>query len=188
MMPIQPQYLSLNELLTGRLFRIPEYQHSYIWGARQREDLFGDISKIADSNDDDIHFMATIVGLRREKREIMTDVHQVVEVVDGQQRVTTLILLLRAVANALNESDAVQRKTRNDLNETLVKPDKLSLLFLFRPTTTPVITSRTICAQAVTRRPRLQPPSLIGHYWKPLRTASAMSRIDSLVKSLCRSN
>jgi len=34
--------------------------------------------------------MATIVGLRREKRTIMTKEHQVVEVVDGQQRITSI--------------------------------------------------------------------------------------------------
>ena len=130
MIGIQPQYLTLNQLLTGRLFRIPGYQRAYSWGPKQREDLFGDIAKIADSNDDDIHFMATIVGLRREKREIMTDVHQIIEVVDGQQRLTTLILLLKALAQALDGSDATQHRTRNELDETLVKPDKFSLLLL----------------------------------------------------------
>ena len=38
--------------------------------------------------------MATIVGLRREKRRVIVDQHQVIDVVDGQQRLTTLILLV----------------------------------------------------------------------------------------------
>lgn len=84
MIEIHPQHLSFNQLLSGRLFRIPEFQRSYSWRTKQREDLFGDITKIATSNDGGSHFMATIVGLRRGTRKIITDEHQVIEVIDGQ--------------------------------------------------------------------------------------------------------
>ncbi|MGB3507276.1 MAG: DUF262 domain-containing protein [Xanthobacteraceae bacterium] len=42
-MQLQPQLFNLNNLLNGRLFRIPEYQRAYSWEKKQREDLFGDI-------------------------------------------------------------------------------------------------------------------------------------------------
>jgi hypothetical protein len=74
--------------------------------------------------------MATMVGLRRGKITIITDEHQVIEIVDGQQRITTLILLLKAIAKAIDRSDAVEAKIGQELDRTLVKSDKASLLLL----------------------------------------------------------
>jgi uncharacterized protein with ParB-like and HNH nuclease domain len=89
-MKLQPQLLSLSGLLAGKLFRIPEYQRAYAWEKKQRGDLFGDIRRIKSSNED--HFMATIVGLSRNKQMIIADEFTVVDIVDGQQRLTTILL------------------------------------------------------------------------------------------------
>src|SRR4051812_8089649 len=83
-MQLQPQLFNLNNLLNGRLFRIPEYQRAYSWEKKQRADLFGDIERVRASNED--HFMATIVGLTRGQKQIVADQFSVIEVVDGQQR------------------------------------------------------------------------------------------------------
>jgi hypothetical protein len=130
MIEIQPQLLTLSGLLNKRLFRIPQYQRAYSWHSRHREDLFGDIFNTWRAGNDRQHFMATVVGLRREKRMIGTDEHQVVEIVDGQQRITTLILLLKAIAKTVDRSDRGGERIGRELDETLVKPDKASLLLL----------------------------------------------------------
>ncbi len=126
-MQIQPQYLPLSDLLEHRLFRIPEYQRAYSWQSKQRDDLFEDISKVYRSNGDAVHFMATIVGLRRKKRTIAADVFYEIEVVDGQQRLTTLAMLLKAISKALRHKDA---KHSDEIDSLLVKGDDLSLLLL----------------------------------------------------------
>jgi uncharacterized protein with ParB-like and HNH nuclease domain len=105
-MQLQPILLSMNNLMSGRLFRIPEYQRAYAWGKKQREDLFGDIKRVQASNED--HFMATVVGLTREKVTIIADQYSIVDIVDGQQRLTTLIILLKAVQKALNRQDKTE--------------------------------------------------------------------------------
>jgi len=128
MIDIQPQHVTLDQLLYGRLFRIPQYQRTYSWHKKQRQDLFEDIRRAAEKERS--HFMATIVGLRRERRTIMTKEHQVVEIVDGQQRITTLILLLKTIAKAIDRSEPSGKKIGQELDETLVKPDKTSLLLL----------------------------------------------------------
>ena len=74
--------------------------------------------------------MATIVGLRREKITMMTKQLQYIDVVDGQQRITTLILLLKAIAKALDPSKPGDQKLAQELEGTLVKQDKASLLLL----------------------------------------------------------
>ena len=127
---IQPKLVTLSGLLSERLFRIPEYQRNYSWQRKQREDMFHDILRTWEAGDDRTHFMATLVGLRRDKRNIMAKEYQVVEVVDGQQRLTTLILLLKAIAKALDRQDSIEARIGRDLDEILVKPDETSMLLL----------------------------------------------------------
>lgn len=129
-MQIQPQFQSLGALFAGRLFRIPEYQRAYAWQAKQRRDLFADIEKVHASANDSMHFMATIVGLRRKKVKISADEFIEVEVVDGQQRLTTLTILLKAISKELNHSDKDQAKHAKEIDSLLVKGDDLSLLLL----------------------------------------------------------
>lgn len=130
MIEIQPQHLTFGRLLTGRLFRIPQYQRSYSWQSKQRRDLFDDIARARAAGERGHHFLATVVGLRRETRTIVTDAHHVVEIVDGQQRLTTLVLLLRAISSSVDRSDAIGGRIGVELDELLVKPDKASLLLL----------------------------------------------------------
>ena len=126
-MQIQPQFQTVGVLLTERLFQIPEYQRAYSWQSKQRKDLFEDIQKVAESENDSTHFMATIVGLRRKKLSIASDAFVEIEVVDGQQRLTTLTILLKALSKALRPTDA---KRANEIDALLVKGDDLSLLLL----------------------------------------------------------
>lgn len=127
-MQLNPLHVSVAKLLDGRLFRIPGYQRAYSWQARQRADLFKDIEEAHRSGRE--HFMATVVALAREKRVIAADELQTVELVDGQQRVTTLVILLKAIERALGEDDAAERKSKRDLQDLLVKGDDHSLLLL----------------------------------------------------------
>ena len=94
-MRLNPQHLTIEQLLQGRLFRIPDYQRAYSWGKKQRSDLFRDIEEIQRSDRD--HFMATIVALGGQSRTVGADRFQEVSLVDGQQRVTTIIILLKAI-------------------------------------------------------------------------------------------
>ena len=138
MLNIQPRYLTLTELLENRLFRIPYYQRPYSWRNKQRADMFEDISKLRDKAKNSFHFMATVVGLRRDTKTIVTDEYSVIEVVDGQQRLTTLVLLLKAIEKKLSSSltdlgptlHNPNARTARELQELLVKPDELSLILL----------------------------------------------------------
>lgn len=124
-MSIKPDYLTLNSLLQGRLFRIPDYQRAYSWRTKQRHELFGDIKKLAESTDGERHhFMSTIVCLKQNVvEEVGSEEFGIFEVVDGQQRLTTLIILLKAIAKNLED-----RKEAEKLNELLVKDDHRLIL------------------------------------------------------------
>ena len=130
MITIHPQYLPLSKLLVGRLFRIPEYQRAYSWTSSERQDLFGDIEKVRTRGQDAGHFMAAVVCLRRAKQTLGTDEFHVLEVVDGQQRLTTLIILLNAIKLALKPKDKAEAKLARELSELLVKVEGDELLLL----------------------------------------------------------
>jgi hypothetical protein len=127
---IQPQYLTFSKLLDGRLFQIPEYQRAYSWTSREREDLFNDIKRTHAKGSDEGHFMAAVVCLRRKKQVLGTDEFFVMEVVDGQQRLTTLIILLNAIKLELNNEKKTEAKLAVELGNLLVKPEGDELLLL----------------------------------------------------------
>lgn len=124
-MQIQPLYMTVGNLLSGRLFKVPEYQRAYSWQPKQRADLFRDIEKVFSSDSDSTHFMATIVGLRRKKKRIASDEFLEIEVVDGQQRLTTMTILLKALSKQMKAGDT---RRAEEIDSLLVKGDDLALL------------------------------------------------------------
>ncbi|MCK0166267.1 DUF262 domain-containing HNH endonuclease family protein [Jannaschia sp. S6380] len=127
-MQLNPMHLTVAKLLDGRLFRIPEYQRAYSWQKKQRADLFKDIQEAHNSGRE--HFMATIVALSRDTKAIGADEYKIVELVDGQQRITTIVVLLKAIEQALSADDKQTAKMKADLSELLVKSDDHEMILL----------------------------------------------------------
>ena len=129
MMKIDPKFLNLTELLNQRVFYIPEYQRAYSWGSRERKDLFDDIDKVTNNSQRE-HFMATIVCFRRETIILGVKEFYKLEIVDGQQRLTTLIILLNAIKLSFDSRISKEKRIANYLGNLLVKEDSNDLLLL----------------------------------------------------------
>ena len=125
-MQLAPQYLTIKGLFESRLFKIPDYQRGYSWEKMQRAHLFHDIEEAHRTGRQ--HFMATIVALARENITIMPDEFRSADVVDGQQRITTLVILLKAIEKRLLLME--RRDDQTQLARLLVKGDDYSLLLL----------------------------------------------------------
>ena len=80
---------------------IPIYQHTYSWTVRQCEQLWNDIVNVTIDDKIQGRFIGSIVYVQAGIYRSST-VSQLV-VIDGQQRLTTLSLLLKALAKALAE-------------------------------------------------------------------------------------
>lgn len=121
---IQPEFKPLIVILSDKLFRIPEYQRHYSWQSRQRHELFEDINKLESARnkyDERTHFMATIVCLKtKDKEQIGSNTFYIYDVVNGQQRLTTLVILLKAISLNLQFEQLDEAK---ELNKLLVKDD-----------------------------------------------------------------
>jgi hypothetical protein len=82
--------------------------------------LFSDLLKLARQSDDAEHFMATIVCYRTpETKAVGTTQYRIYDIVDGQQRLTTLILLLKCIELCM----PLDSEDRIELARILVKRD-----------------------------------------------------------------
>ena len=94
--------LPLQELFNNRIFRVPDYQRGYAWEKRQVQEFLDDLALLDSSRR---HYTGTVIfykwpePLRRTEDEGTSYVE--VDVVDGQQRLTTVVLMLNEVSKAL---------------------------------------------------------------------------------------
>ncbi|MFB6200400.1 MAG: DUF262 domain-containing protein [Halorhabdus sp.] len=78
-------------------FIIPSYQRRYSWEDDQIDDLWKDLQKI--ESDEEDHFFGTVVFMARSSAHAATQY----DIVDGQQRITTVSVLLCAIRDYLDE-------------------------------------------------------------------------------------
>ena len=93
----------LTELLEDTdQFIIPIYQRTYSWTEKQCEQLWRDIEN-ASKNKDNPHFIGSIVYIDKDKEQKSKSGVKEYFVIDGQQRLTTLTLLLSVFSKALKK-------------------------------------------------------------------------------------
>ncbi|WP_121292857.1 DUF262 and DUF1524 domain-containing protein [Helicobacter pylori] len=95
---------------------IPFYQRLYSWEKEQCKQLWDDIIKIGGDDKMDGHFIGSILYML----DRITHSNNALLIIDGQQRLTTITLLLAALRNHL--SDEVKRKEIED--HYLINSDK----------------------------------------------------------------
>ncbi len=107
-----------------RVFTIPVYQRNYSWKKEQCLALFSDIEKIAKSNGKE-HFLGTIVYCDGAASNAE---YQQFVIIDGQQRLTSIMLLLRAIIET-STNDTIKEEIYEDciINKRLEEPFKLKL-------------------------------------------------------------
>lgn len=103
-------------------FLVPDYQRPYAWEEKECQQLWDDIFSFAFPDDDyekfnsdDEYYLGTIVTFKNENIKKL-------EVIDGQQRLTTLMLLLRAFYSKFgNMKDKNSISTRETIGKCLWK-------------------------------------------------------------------
>lgn len=106
-------------------FLIPDYQRPYAWEDTECQTLWEDIFNFAFpennkdnfNSDNDEYFLGPIVTFKNDYNKM--------EVIDGQQRLTTLMLLLRAFYEKFGMmQDENSKKTRENLEKCIWKTDE----------------------------------------------------------------
>lgn len=87
----------ITDLFNDRYFEIPRYQRGYAWEKQHIRELFEDIKEAIDSNSS--HYIGTVV-----LSKCVTDPKKFY-IVDGQQRLTTIALLIAQLLPNIQDSD-----------------------------------------------------------------------------------
>lgn len=105
----------LNQIFSPQFeFSIPDYQRPYAWGGEQAGQLLSDIMEAQQRNPEEPYFLGSLVLVKEEG-------NPKADVIDGQQRLTTLTILL-AVLRELSGNPQV----RSEMHEYIVEPGKIT--------------------------------------------------------------
>ncbi|MGG3925911.1 DUF262 domain-containing HNH endonuclease family protein [Metabacillus fastidiosus] len=115
---------TLAEIFNQSFFRIPDYQRGYAWELEQLEDFWEDLENL---REDSNHYtgLITVENIKKEDVEriekwqddlwMFTKGFKAYYVIDGQQRLTTVIILLNAVLNRFNDDEEINFEEKRDL-------------------------------------------------------------------------
>ena len=129
--------LSLQKLFNETIFRIPDYQRGYSWSNQQLEEFWNDLTSLLPFQE---HYTGMISLKKLEPNSIINSVDKwneekwlvnsgftVYEIVDGQQRLTTLIILINEIVLYCKE------KNIEELNNTLLSEIVDKYLYKTKP-------------------------------------------------------
>lgn len=117
-------FLKITKLFAQDLYAIPDYQRDYEWTNSQNSTLIDDVFSIMKDNHSSTHFLGAIVTIPFEESNAINksidfddysiEQDTVKHVVDGQQRLTSFSVLIKAVYDALDEDTIVQNAFKDN--------------------------------------------------------------------------
>lgn len=87
-------------------FVIPIYQRTYSWSEKECLQLWNDIIRTGKNDDISAHFVGSIVYVEKDLYSVSSQSSLLV--IDGQQRLTTVTLLIEAIARATGDTEPVE--------------------------------------------------------------------------------
>lgn len=108
--------LSLNEIFNQKIFRIPDFQRGYSWEDKQLNDFWEDLLNLKESK---IHYtgLLTVEPINRSKIKqiekwkddlwLFDSGFNAYYLIDGQQRLTTSIILINEILNCLDNDEDI---------------------------------------------------------------------------------
>ncbi|MFI7190654.1 DUF262 domain-containing protein [Nocardia nova] len=119
---VAAQETSLQKILEGTSqYLVPLYQRPYQWGLDNFKELWRDVTQLAEDRAEDVettHFIGSVV-LAPVPGSVAGSITRYL-VVDGQQRLTTLTLLLAAIRDHLRELDKEARRDTDRIHNQLL--------------------------------------------------------------------
>ena len=113
---VQPEEFSVLDIFRGTEYRVPIYQRNYAWTKDEIEQLLNDINDIDVSSDGKYYLGSLIVN------QLGANYY---DVIDGQQRLTTLFLMLSFLNNSSVNKKSLSFEAREKSNKTLYEIDAI---------------------------------------------------------------
>lgn len=118
---------TLSKLFTEKLFRIPDFQRGYSWTDRQLKDFWSDLEQI---NEDQRHYTGVLTlepvnektWSRWEDDEwaISGKNYKPYYVVDGQQRLTTIIILMQCILEKTKSHESLNFNSKSEIQTKFI--------------------------------------------------------------------
>jgi uncharacterized protein with ParB-like and HNH nuclease domain len=135
------QLLTLSKIFTERLFRIPDYQRGYAWTDKQLRDFWNDIHQLEPGRN---HYtgVLTLESVPESVVRQWDDDFWIVDsksyqpffIVDGQQRLTTAIILTQVILERLSLGQKLNYTEKTDIQRKFIfdsKDDGISRSYIF---------------------------------------------------------
>jgi len=97
----------------SKWYRIPEYQRPYVWGTGEVTDLMDDIEQARATDPSSQYFLGSMV-LQKSVKEKGGTIYEEFDLLDGQQRLTTLFLITAVLRDLTPEANTTLIKLCND--------------------------------------------------------------------------
>ena len=124
---MQTELFSLSKIFTENIYRIPDYQRGYSWTRRQLKDFWSDFV-LLDVGHDHYTGVLTLEEVNSDGFQRWTDDLWILQskryrpfyVVDGQQRLTTSLILLQALLEKLKKDDELNYSTVEEIRKKYI--------------------------------------------------------------------
>lgn len=115
---LNPELLTIGELFADKetIYTVPIYQRNYAWKAVHIEQLLIDINDVVSHDVNNSYFLGNLMVTKRPPQGTIN-----YEVIDGQQRLTTLYLLLTFLACDTNHQNSLRYESRPRATEALMQ-------------------------------------------------------------------
>lgn len=118
----------------SKWFRIPEYQRPYVWDTDQVNELLDDVMQARNSNPESQYFLGSMV-LRKKNKEDGATKYEEYDLLDGQQRLTTLFLITAVIRDLTKDEtliDTCNKTIYQKENKYDSLPERLRIVFDIR--------------------------------------------------------
>ena len=132
--------LSLQDLFNKKIFRIPDYQRGYSWTNQQLEEFWSDVINLLPDKE---HYtgMISLKKLSRDYTKSWNDEqwlfdkkgYEAYHIVDGQQRLTTFIILINEIVNYYKKAYSDKELDNIFINSTSLKEIIEEFLVIVKP-------------------------------------------------------
>ena len=122
---------SLQNLFNNKIFRIPDYQRGYSWSNQQLIEFWEDLINLAPGRE---HYTGMISlkkvktgdkDLYNNERWLENQGYSICHIVDGQQRLTTCVILINEIVNFILKNTKEERPCLNNILLTKIIEDYL---------------------------------------------------------------
>ncbi len=138
---METNLFSISKIFTEKILRIPDYQRGYAWREKHLKDFWNDIEQL-EFNKNHYVGVLTLEKVLEDKYSTWEDDIWIIEsknyepfyIVDGQQRLTTTIILIQSIIETVDEGDKLNFNTPGEIQKKFLfdsKDDGISRSYLF---------------------------------------------------------